>query len=134
MGYTHYFTLNGTIKQHEWDGFIEDFKQILPEFENLLDSTTGQKLVVAKDILFFNGIGEESHETFSLTMEDSGFAFCKTAQKPYDIAVTCALVIAKARFGAKIDVSGDGGEEGFNEAKQLCQKILNYGADMVIEV
>jgi hypothetical protein len=93
-------------------------------------------------MVFLNGIGELSHETFCLERvtdttgftqrDDDGliFKFCKTAQKPYDIAVCSALIIAKKHFGKSIMISSDGDNEEWQESKALCQKILGYGDNL----
>lgn len=133
MGYTHYWTIKGFIKSVEWSNFITDFQKCLPKFQQLLEDKGSQKLLVTSDIVFFNGIGEEGHETFSLGLKDEGFSFCKTAQKPYDIAVTTALIIAKKYFGDSIEIYGDGGVEGFQEAKNLCQSRLGYGDKIEVD-
>ena len=88
-------------------------------------------------------IGELSHETFCLERvtditgftqrdDDNGliFNFCKTARKPYDIAVCSALIIAKKHFGESIMISSDGDNEEWQESKALCQEILGYGDDL----
>ncbi len=51
--------------------------------------------------------GDCSHETFRLYRSDQHyFGFCKTACKPYDIAVTAALIIVK-HYVRDIHVSSD---------------------------
>lgn len=77
----------------------------------------GQPPFVGETFVRFNGVGDEGHETFIFhrtpphsyfetyivrdldgkeeTRGGEGFAFCKTARKPYDACVCAALVIAK---------------------------------------
>ena len=86
--------------------------------------------------------GDCSHETFSLErvleipdykqnddMKNGGLIFecTKTAFKPYDLAVTVALVIAKHHFKRGIKVASDGEIENWEEAMQLCKHFLGYG-------
>ena len=40
----------------------------------------------------FNGIGDLSHETFALNVGENEWNFCKTARKPYDLAVCMILL------------------------------------------
>lgn len=139
MGYTHYAVISQKeIPQSLWDSFIADYNKVLPSFINLLDRETDQKLLCNSNELFFNGIGELAHETFVLSRISNGrlyddedpkgyFSFCKTARKPYDIAVCSALIIAKKHFDSLIDVDSDGTNEDWKEAKALCHKILGYG-------
>ena len=143
MGYTHYWYIADEISRDSWYKFLGDFRTILPEFTNILDIQGDQKLEHDKDFVFLNGIDELSHESFLLERvtdirrftqrdEDNGmiFKFCKTAQKPYDIAVCSALIIAKKHFGESIMISSDGDNAEWKESKALCQKILGYGDNL----
>jgi hypothetical protein len=51
----------------------------------------------------------------------------KTAFRPYDIAVTAALIVAKRHLGDAFLVHTDGSEAQWIDAKRLCQDILGYG-------
>jgi hypothetical protein len=57
------------------------------------------------------------------------FEFCKTAYKPYDLAVIICLIIAKHYLGKDILVSSDGTIEQWKDGMVICQKILGYGLD-----
>ena len=61
------------------------------------------------------------------------FCFTKTAYKPYDLAVTVCLVIAKHHLGEDIIVRSDGDMENWHEAIQLCEKFLEYGKEFVLD-
>ena len=131
MGYTHYWTINqNQISPESWFGFIQEFSEIEAKFHEKLDHTTDQKYRIDSESIIFNGIGEQGHETFTMnrknpmeesyTGENEYFNFCKTARKEYDIAVCCALIIAKKYFGDIIKVSSDGeDEDGWDKAKEL---------------
>ena len=82
--------------------------------------------------------GDCSYETFlfSQTFEplawqvpEDGryFEFCKTARRPYDLAVTACLVIAKHHFRDLIRVTSDGEPVNWQDAMLLCQLELGYG-------
>ena len=103
--------------------------------------------------------GDCSHETFSLPMriekddwqkpigkishydqygkpvynhkEEIGlyFEFCKTAYKPYDLAVIICLIIAKHHLKEQILVDSDGTIDTWQDGMLICQKILGYGLD-----
>jgi hypothetical protein len=60
------------------------------------------------------------------------FSCCKTAFKPYDLAVTAFLIIAKHHL-AKIIVRSDGGKPQWQDAQWLCQIELGYGLDFKLE-
>lgn len=164
MGYTHYWYKIPKIEQKVWDDIIKDFNIILPSVKKhleLKDRLTdeekkagwgSQKLRVTKDDIFFNGIGENAHETFVfervVDMNARGrliqynepeaavnaqqivphiFNFCKTARKPYDDAVTCALVVAKHHMKKDIKIHSDGDLSNWQYAKKKCQDKLGYG-------
>jgi hypothetical protein len=142
MGYTHYWYKEPILSQKKWFDFANDFVKVLPHFYKELDNTTDQKFYINSDELFLNGVGKNSHETFwfpraitdikDYQKDDNStkvFEFCKTARKPYDIAVCCALIIAKKHFGADIKVSSDGENDEWIKAKELCNNILKYGID-----
>ena len=82
--------------------------------------------------------GDCSHESFVLPQKfkaekwqkpENGlfFSFCKTAYKPYDLAVNCALIIAQHHLGDEIAVSSDGDIAQWSDAMQLCQNVVGYG-------
>lgn len=54
------------------------------------------------------------------------FQFCKTAFRPYDLAVTAFLLIAKHHC-KRIVVATDGEDQHWFDAKILCQMELGYG-------
>jgi hypothetical protein len=55
------------------------------------------------------------------------FGFTKTAFRPYDIAVTAALLIAKKNLKDQIMVHTDGHDSHWSDAKRICQEVLGYG-------
>jgi hypothetical protein len=67
--------------------------------------------------------------------EDIGlyFDFCKTAYKPYDLAVIICLIIAKHHLEEEIIVSSDGRIDSWKDGMLICQKILGYGLDFALK-
>ncbi|MGB9858480.1 MAG: hypothetical protein ACPLQP_00930 [Moorellaceae bacterium] len=55
------------------------------------------------------------------------FDFCKTAFRPYDLAVTAFLIIAKHHLKDKIVVRTDGEDLHWADARLLCAMELGYG-------
>jgi hypothetical protein len=98
--------------------------------------------------VWFNGVGEEGHETFHVPRVyephewevgpayGGRFAFCKTARKPYDTAVCACLIVLKHHLGRKFRVSSDGTDEdtGWTVAREACQQVLGYGGDFTLSV
>ena len=62
---------------------------------------------VSDTLVRFNGVDEDSHETFYFSINKGGFNFCKTNLKPYDEIVCGCLYIAELIFGDDIKISGD---------------------------
>lgn len=72
------------------------------------------------------------YEGMRLDKKGRHFDFCKTAFRPYDLAVTAFLIIAKHHLGDAIEVSTDGQDEHWFDAKLLCQMELGYGLGYII--
>jgi hypothetical protein len=58
--------------------------------------------------------------------EDGYFACTKTAYKPYDVAVTAFLILAKHHLGDAIKVSTDGEPKDWEDGRMLCEAVLGY--------
>ena len=91
--------------------------------------------IFTNDTVRFNGKGNEGHETFYIhkhfsshypQFDDSGkaYAFCKTAYKPYDVAVCACLIIFKYWFPNNIDVASDGNIEDWKNGLDVVRDIL----------
>jgi hypothetical protein len=61
------------------------------------------------------------------------FEFCKTAYKPYDLAVIICLIIAKHYLKEEILISSDGEIDTWRDGMLICQKILGYGLDFTLK-
>lgn len=79
--------------------------------------------------------GNCSYETFSLSRRcddaskiENGkvLGSCKTAFRPYDLAVQCVLLIAKHHLKDRIRVWSGGSDYHWNDARRLCYLHLNY--------
>lgn len=61
------------------------------------------------------------------------FDFCKTAFKPYDLAVITFLIIAKHYLDYALKVSSEGTNQQWFDGKMLCQIVLGYGLEYQID-
>jgi len=92
--------------------------------------------------------GDCSYESFSLERyvsevevahSDEGkkdpysFNCTKTNYRPYDIAVTVCLLIAKHHLGSQIRVKSDGESKDWEDARMLCHQFLGYGKEFVLD-
>jgi len=112
---------------------------------SLAGPTGNDDPIVGIEVIAFNGVrscnGDCSYESFDLPRvaefsqrqepDELGrfLAFCKTAYRPYDLAVQVCLVIAAHHLEAAIVVSSDGSMEDWQDAIALCQQLLGYGGD-----
>jgi hypothetical protein len=109
MGYTHYWTPN--LNQEDFNKVVEDVKEIENHIE-LYDGVGREKGVVYEDeLLMFNGKGDAAHETCAIEV-GSDWTFCKTARKPYDVAVMVALLcMMYHNKNAKVSSDGEVNQE-----------------------
>lgn len=143
MGYTHYFEFGQPLSQVKFDAIKKDMQTI----ENHLGNDTVSKSggdYYTEPVSLHDGSGEGdgvdyganyfafngddslglSHETLYLRVGQEGFDFCKTARKPYDLAVCLILICMEYHCGTAVDVSSDGGDEDWAYAKQLYKEIF----------
>jgi hypothetical protein len=53
--------------------------------------------------------------------------YVKTAFRPYDVAVTCVLLIAKRHLRDQFIIHSNGADPQWLDAKRICQLVLGYG-------
>ena len=59
--------------------------------------------------------------------------FCKTGFRPYDLAVTAFLIVAKYHLPSAMLIGTDGHQPQWNDARLLCQNVLGYGLEFIID-
>ena len=107
MGYTNYWYQKKAFTDKEWLRVKDEYNYIKDVCNGIIvDETKDENEII------FNGnpIGDLCHETFVLTKnprtkkhyenDDLSFHFCKTEEKPYDIAVWHMLFFAKNKTKA----------------------------------
>lgn len=172
MGFSQYFSKKELVHDDAtWDVFLKDVKKVASRFDlcipNSIHFIKDEDTPISRDIhikigdgmgngnapefddkhIWFNGVGEDSHETLSISKDDSWrinpednrmydyykgmwgdkkeiFGFTKTNHKPYEILVLATLVLYKHHFKDKVDVFGDAGREGFQEGVNLVNETL----------
>ena len=140
MGYTHYFQMNQKADPAQWAKLVEDFNKLYQKhFTGLIqyESDKAEPPVINAEEIRFNGIGDDGHEPFYIGSDSTEWHFCKTANKPYDIAV-CACLLLAAFYIESFEFSSDGfsynaDEEKFDyletewvEAIQMLNDYLDY--------
>jgi|TARA_R110000824_G_scaffold400342_2_gene607672 hypothetical protein len=132
MGYTHYIKAKRTVSKTALKKITADVKVIEQYMESigqpLFDGSGETKGVeYDKDSIQFNGDESkgESHETFCITNWVSGGDFCKTARKPYDLAVVMTLLSIREHCPtSSIVISTDGDMEDWKEAIDTFNKLF----------
>jgi hypothetical protein len=93
MGYTHYWNSKG-FTDEQWEEACARAKSIL-QFTDIpvqWECDVEAPPEVSHEMIRFNGVGDDGHETFIVTPTQSG-EFCKTARKPYDEVVVAMLTM-----------------------------------------
>lgn len=130
MGYTHYFKQNKPVDDQTWQKIINDCKKIVDNLKNelpsiKLGSDDPNGVMFNSERINLNDI-YSGHETFNLPKKDLNFNFCKTAQKPYDLAVCCMLLIVHHHAPDYYDISSDGTSEDWSVAIDFNARTLGY--------
>lgn len=136
MGYTHYWTHAESFTDSEWKQIKRDVLDILrTAVADGLELGDGwgeiripyTRAVTDKEIRF-NGLLGRGHETFAIGKDSAGWEFCKTAQKPYDVAVTAILAYLEGAHPDKFTASSDGTPEEWKPGIDLLKKALGTRA------
>ena len=116
MGYTHYWQKTDVAPPPEAFGRTAlDAKKIIAAAKKQgiaivdLQGTPKSKPEFTEAHFSFNGPRpDDDYESFWFDAVSDGFAFCKTAYRPYDAVVCAVLISAAAHYGPALDVSSDG--------------------------
>ena len=144
MGYTHYWKFKKHPKYvndgcKKFKSAVELLKSCLEKVPKELDierydyktNSFVEPTFDSRNIIF-NGDASSGydHESFYVTLDDDDddfeFNFCKTARKPYDVAVCLALLCLKKEFDDDFSYSSDGTID--NYGWKLAIKIFNETA------
>jgi hypothetical protein len=136
MGYTHYFPQQRPFTDSEWQGVLDDSEKAIAfclqdgiELAEEYNST--QPALLSFDEIRFNGVDEEGHETFSIERDmNHGFNFCKTARKPYDLAVCLVLLVCNHHAPGTLDIGSDGEwDKEWRKPREIFQMLFHSEAE-----
>ena len=152
MGFSHYFVRELELDKSKYGKISRDVDVILRRINEtgiVIAGIDGEGCPeINSEEICFNGTsdGNLAHEGFSFprvtkkTYTDDypsnmRFDFCKTCNKPYDIAVCSTLIIAKHHLGSAVMVESDGdlSTHGWKSAVELVQRTLGYGTDFQLD-
>ena len=119
MGYTRYWRSNKEVlDDKKFNHFSHICKLVTENMDIPLDG-----VIIDDNVVRFNGVNDDAHETFIFRKKTNSFNFCKTQRKPYDELVCACLEFAKNIFKDDITVSSDG-ENMDEEVRQKIKKII----------
>lgn len=119
MGYTRYWRSNKEVlDDKKFKHFSHICKLVTENMDIPLDD-----VIIDDNVVRFNGVDDDAHETFVFCKKTNSFNFCKTQRKPYDELVCACLEFAKNIFKDDITVSSDG-ENMDEEVRQKIKKII----------
>lgn len=152
MGYTHYWyrPVGVHISPKAWKKICADVEAVLAAAAKEVPLAEHYDVprppLVNDSEICFNGVGDDGHETFSVTRkcpqqpqhrskEPMYFEFCKTAYKPYDAVVVSVLAVLR-RHLPKWEFHSDGGVEVFDSPKYAptAEKTIVQEKEVEVDV
>lgn len=149
MGYSHYWRQKASLTDARWKQLRQDVGMILAQAkaEGILLvngwGNEGTEPTWASDeegaYLSFNGAEDDRCESMVVTQfrpdkadwqeeKDHGFQFCKTGQKPYDVAVVAVLIYLGKELPLAFDPpSSDGWRDEWQAGLELIGRALPHG-------
>ncbi len=127
MGYTHYWVYKDPSPE-AMQKVITNVRAIVLDQQAILAGIEGSgKPLMNDEGIFFNGIDAEAHETMCIDREpENGFHFCKTAEKPYDVAVTACLIVLQHFLKDAVEVSSDGEAKDWVAGLNLAESVTGH--------
>lgn len=117
MGYTHYFQTKRDISVKHWNNIVlPGVRQILEtaqgsDFKIPLVGSAGEpgtEPALEEELILFNGLDRDSHETMEIRRCELDFYFCKTARKPYDSVCVALAIFMQTCFTQEFSWHSDG--------------------------
>lgn len=130
MGYTHYWDQSRALTDEEWAQVLDATGKIVKAANKrgiVLGNWLGEHApVVTGNEVAFNGDAAcgHDHESFVIKQKDAEWTFCKTARKPYDLAVTAVLAYLASAHHSVFSVSSDGGAAEWEDGCMLASEAL----------
>ena len=141
MGYTHYWYQAKELDKQTFFKAAYDCRTVCGTLRIPLADADGLGFPnFDAEYIALNGHGEDAYEAFIVDRVFSGtedayfqpgevgrcFDFCKTAHRPYDLAVQCCLIVLAHYFPA-FKVTSDGEQADWARAMEACQAALGFG-------
>ncbi len=148
MSYTHYYEWDAPLKEtsEKFPLWSKEVALILDEIQRrgivVWDTEGTNAVIVEPDYVLINGPAKnnQGHEAFYLNTQICLAAlnweqfetrpFCKTARKPYDIAVVAALIQFQKHF-PEAKIHSDGSTNDWKDGFELCQYLFKNDAGII---
>lgn len=139
MGYTHYFRRIPGYDRAAYAALCADVSAIVGSLRDAgspLAGPLGEGLPeITAERVAFNGAAPDDYETFSWEANCCHwdpyakpgarvFCFCKTAQRPYDVAVVAVLLCAHYHYGDAVTLGSDGDASELGPGLALARSIF----------
>ena len=147
MGYTHYWfrteTTRTTTRRDKalfdafsWDaGLIVKYSTAKGIVIGDYSGHTDSEATWDNDYFSFNGVGENSYESFvwtayatreqlSESKKGSIFESCKTGRRPYDSVVTAILLRALDYYTGTLTITSDGSYDDWQKGRDLYKDVF----------
>lgn len=145
MGYGHSWKIGSEINSLSPKELKDEFAiavyeivklyKALPKDIKIGDSYGSGKPKFTKSAIEFNGVGDESHESFNFylrELEEGESNSIKTNHNPYDLFVQLSLLALKNNItGFKINT--DGRESDWDKAKEIYKNVTGINVSSIIE-
>ncbi|MDP2949233.1 MAG: hypothetical protein Q8P22_06820 [Chloroflexota bacterium] len=141
MGYTHYWSHDEELDHPALSRALADVGKVVRAVQDRGIVLRGPGGTGEPDLtgfgVAFNGDAAQGEDYESFSFPNQGeiapeagqfWAFCKTARRPYDLAVCAVLLVFKHHLGGQMRVSSDGGreEDEWLPAEALVKEVLGY--------
>ena len=151
MGFTHYWHRKKDFTTEQWSKIHKDTLDIVvkhcdknriplaQEYDAPMLKSGPTPPICNSTTIQFNGWREDGHETFFMARKkpdpqpwqkgDESFDFCKTARKPYDLAVCLVLLSCVHHAPEAIRLGSDGDwDSDWLEARKVFKELFGVEA------
>ena len=126
MGFTRYWSIKADLPKTRFRKAASDVRRMLKDEGATVAWECDSHKVPQCNVngVRFNGINEDGHETFGFFPFETGFDFCKTARKEYDLYVYATLLIFQGYFPDIVIIDSDGDGDYDDMARSLAVKYM----------
>ena len=135
MGLTHYWYRPTELPAEIFAAAVDDVRLVLKRLDLPLAGFEGKgEPILTPSSIVFNGAGEDAVEPFEIQQVEFDrrgraefYGYCKTAGRPYDLAVRAALIVMQHHFRDKLKVMSDESPQSWGDARRVVHETLGYG-------